>query len=121
MTGPWSERPAATVTIRVRRLARYLPHGRWSKLSAGGVVAAVALPAAVFGACLVAFHTHLRGIDRLRVVLLADVLVVVSAAVALAHFGVPYVVCLVVIALAPVLPIVLDEVTAESRREEAIA
>lgn len=92
-----------------------------SKLSVEGVVAAVAVPVAVFGACLVAFHTHLRGIDRLHVVLLADVFAVLTAAVALAHFGASYVVCLVVIALAPVLPIVADEVTGESRREEAIA
>ncbi|MGD9694090.1 MAG: low temperature requirement protein A [Thermoleophilia bacterium] len=85
-----------------------------------GVVAAVAVPAAVLVLSLGGLYNLLLGPDRMHVALIALDLAILALAVILAAAGASLATCLVVVMLAPLPSIVADEIAGARRRERAL-
>jgi low temperature requirement protein LtrA len=100
--------------------AYYLDHH--SHLDATGTVLTVAVPLAVYAACLYALYSVLtRSLDPFHVVLIALTVVLLVLPVVLAEAGVDMVWCLAVLALAPWVTVVGYETVGHRHNAEVLA
>jgi low temperature requirement protein LtrA len=99
--------------------AYYLGHE--AKIGPVAVVAATAVPVAVFGVGVIALYTVLVGPDPFHLVLAAGMLGLLGLGVGLAAAGASVPLSLFVLMLAPVPAIIGDEVVGARHREQALA
>lgn len=96
----------------------------WSEheasISAGAVVACVAVPLGIYCLSVLTMYDYLLPFDPLTLVSGLGVIVLLGSGVSLAYGGVSLTACVVVVACAPLFMVVVDEVIMEPRRTRAI-
>ncbi len=101
-------------------VAAYVIEGE-SEVGVLGVVLSVAIPVAVFTIAALLIYAYLfRENDPFHILLFVGTLVVLALAVALAAFGASIGVCLVVLTLAPAVPVVGFETLGNRRQADAL-
>ncbi|NDK89232.1 low temperature requirement protein A [Gordonia desulfuricans] len=97
----------------------------WSEhhasIGAGAVIACVAVPLGVYCLGMLTFYDYLVGFDRLTLFGGAGVIAILAAAVWSASAGVSLTFAVVVVALAPLFLVVVDEFLGAPRRARAVA
>lgn len=94
---------------------------REATISAGAVVACVAVPLGIYCVGVVTMYDYLLPVDPLTLISGAGALALLIAGVWLAFAGVSLTVAVVVVALAPVFIAIVDEVFGTSRRARVLA
>jgi low temperature requirement protein LtrA len=98
--------------------ALYLEHE--ATIGETAAVVSVVIPVGVYLASIFLVYGFLLGFDRVHVVELAGMAAILAVSVVLAAAGVSIGICLLVVALAPVLGIVVDEQSGAERRRRAL-
>ncbi|PXW31661.1 UNVERIFIED_CONTAM: low temperature requirement protein LtrA [Williamsia faeni] len=98
--------------------ALYLEHE--ATIGETAVVVAVVIPVGIYLASGFLLYGFLLGFDRVHLAELAGMAVILSVAVVLAAAGVSVTICLMVVALAPALGIVVDELSGGERTRQAL-
>ncbi|GAA4367520.1 low temperature requirement protein A [Paeniglutamicibacter cryotolerans] len=101
-------------------LYAYYLQGR-TRIAEAAVVAAVAIPVAVFMLALTFLYSHMMGVDLLHLSYGVAMLLMGGGSVLLAVRGFPHTLCLVLILIAPAGSIVVDELVGHRRRAVALA
>lgn len=98
--------------------ALYIEHE--ATIGETAAVAAVVIPVGIYLACIFFLYGFLLGFHRVNIAEMIGMVVILVIAIVLAAAGVSVVICLLVVALAPALGVVVDERYGSARRAEAI-
>ena len=98
--------------------ALYIEHE--ATIGETAAVAAVVIPVGIYLACIFLLYGFLLGFHRVHVAEVIGMAAILVVAMVCASFGVSVAICLLVVALAPALGVIVDELVGASRRAQAL-
>jgi low temperature requirement protein LtrA len=98
--------------------ALYIEHA--ATISQTAAVASVVIPVGIYLACIFLLYGFLLGFHRVNVAEVIGMAVILAVAIVLAAADVSVVICVLVVALAPALGVVVDERIGSERRRKAL-